>query len=138
MQAEGWASFAYGYDVRSDESGQQGHRHLPSEVLQLYRYIRTFYHASQGNLAGVILVGDFPSAGTCGLTDAPFGNGLPRQDELDYFGVDVMLADPFGYWEWLAIAPMVPPGSVTTLQLPFDQNRHWAVTLRTFSTGPSS
>jgi hypothetical protein len=35
-----------------------------------------------------------------------------------------MLADPFGYWEWLPIAPMVPPGSPETLRLPYDENRH--------------
>jgi hypothetical protein len=51
LQKEGWESYAYGYDVRSDETGEQNHRHLPSEVLQLYKYIRKFYEASDGLLS---------------------------------------------------------------------------------------
>lgn len=97
LRTEGWESFAYTYDVRSVETGERGHRRLPSEVLPLYRLIRSFYHASGGGFAGVVLVGDFPAAGTCSFEDRPAPNGPPEQHGLDYFGVDAMLADPFGY-----------------------------------------
>jgi hypothetical protein len=117
LQNEGWDAYAYTYDVRSEETGDRGHRHLPSEVLQLYRYIREFYFAGGNRLSGVVLVGDFPAAGICTFNDIPRGG----QGELDYFCVDGMLGDPFGYWEWLPIAPMVPPGSPQVLRLPYDQ-----------------
>jgi hypothetical protein len=123
LQSEGWETFVYRYDVISDETGEHGHRHLPSEVLQLYRYIREFYHSSGGLLSGVVLIGDFPAAGTVSYEDRQVGNNL-EQHELDYFCVDAMLADPFGYWEWLPIAPMVPPGNPGTLHLPYDEGRH--------------
>jgi hypothetical protein len=32
LQNEGWDAWAYTYDVRSDETGERGHRHLPSNV----------------------------------------------------------------------------------------------------------
>lgn len=123
LQSEGWEAYAYRYDVRSDETGEQSHRHLPSEVFQLYKYIREFYHSSDGLLSGVVLIGDFPAAGTASYEDRQVGNSL-EQHELDYFCVDAMLADPFGYWEWLPVAPMVPPGSPETLRLPYDEGRH--------------
>lgn len=122
LQDEGWEAYIYRYDVRSVESGLQSHRHLPSEVPQLYRYIRSFYHASAGTLSGVVLIGDFPAAGTCEVvTEQPAGNPTLQQNELDYFCVDAMLADPWGYWEWLPIAPMVAPGNLETLRLPYDE-----------------
>jgi hypothetical protein len=117
MQNEGWDVYAYSYDVRSDETGERGHRHLPSELLQLYRTIRNFYFAGDARLNGVVLVGDFPAAGICTFNDIPGGG----QGELDYFCVDVMLGDPFGYWEWQPLAPMVPPGSTQVFRLPYDQ-----------------
>lgn len=122
LQNEGWESFAYRYDVRSHETGEKGHRHLPSEVLELYKYIREFYFASDGLLNGVVLIGDFPGAGVNIVLDQQTGNNL-EQSEMDYFGVDAMLADPFGYWEWLPIAPTLPPGSTRSLRLPFDEER---------------
>jgi hypothetical protein len=119
LQNEGWDAYAYTYDVRSDETGERGHRHRPSELLQLYRYIRDFYFAGGARLSGVVLVGDFPAAGICTFNDIP---GVPGgRGELDYFCVDVMLADPFGYWEWQPLAPMVPPGSPQVIRLPYDE-----------------
>ena len=123
LQNEGWEVCAYRYDVRSHETGEQYHRHLPCEVLELYRCIREFYHASEGLLSGVILIGDFPAAGTLLVEDRLVGNTL-QQHELDFFGVDAMLADPWGYWEWLPVAPMVEPGDERTLRLPFDEERN--------------
>jgi hypothetical protein len=117
LQNEGWDVYAYTYDVRSDETGERGHRHLPSELLQLYRSIRDFYFAGDARLSGVVLVGDFPAAGICTFNDLPGGG----RGELDYFCVDAMLGDPFGYWEWQPLAPMVPPGSSQVLRLPYDE-----------------
>lgn len=42
LQTEGWEVAAYSYDVRSHESGERYHRHLPSEFLDLYRFVRHF------------------------------------------------------------------------------------------------
>jgi hypothetical protein len=119
LQHEGWDVYAYTYDVRSDETGERGHRHLPSEVLQLYRTIREFYFIAETRLSGVVLVGDFPAAGTCHIDTHNGAAGT--QAELDYFCVDAMLADPFGYWEWLPIAPMVTPGHPSVLRMPADE-----------------
>lgn len=74
-------------------------------------------------LKGVVLVGDFPAAGVNIVEDRKVGNTL-EQHEMDYFCVDAILADPFGYWEWMSIAPMVPPGNTKTLRLPYDEGRH--------------
>ncbi len=123
LQNEDYEVYAYSYDIRNHETGEQYHCHLPSEVLELYKYIRTFYHASDGSLSGVVLVGDFPAAGVNVVKDRKVGDAL-EQHEMDYFCVDSLLADPFGYWEWLPTAPMVPPGNTKTLRLPFDEGRH--------------
>lgn len=123
LQGEGWEVFAYSYDVRSAETGDRHHRHLPAEFLDLYRFVRRFYETAEGALAGVLLVGDFPAAGVAVLSDQQNGAAL-EQHELDYFGVDAALADPHGYWEWLGVAPMVPPGSTQVMRLPWDESRH--------------
>ena len=91
----------------------------PRNCCSSYRYIREFYFAGGARLDGVVLVGDFPAAGICTFNDIP---GVPGgRGELDYFCVDAMLADPFGYWEWQPLAPMVPPGSPQVLRLPYDE-----------------
>lgn len=123
LQNEGWEVFAYRYDVRSDETGEQYHRHLPSEVLPLYKFIRNFYHTANGKLNGVVLIGDFPAAGAVVLEDRQIGTTL-EQHEMYYYCVDAMLSDPFGYWEWLPVAPMVEPGSPIKMRLPYDEGRH--------------
>lgn len=120
LQNEGWEVAAYSYDVRSHESGERCHRHLPSEFLDLYRFVRQFYEVAQGALAGLLLAGDFPAAGIVGLGDLEGGTG---QQELDYFGADAVLADPNGYWDQVGAAPMVPPGSSKFVPLPWDESR---------------
>src|SRR5262245_15218435 len=59
LQSEGWEVVAYRYDVRSHETGERAHRHLPSEFLDLHRFVRSVYEAAQGVIAGVMLIGDF-------------------------------------------------------------------------------
>jgi hypothetical protein len=123
LQSEGWEVSAYRYDVRSHETGDRSHRHLPSEFLDLYRFVRTFYETAQGVIAGLVLVGDFPAAGVATLHDQQAGSNL-EQHELDYFAVDAVLSDPHGYWEWLGVTPMLPPGSTRGMRLPWDESRH--------------
>ncbi|TKK67643.1 hypothetical protein FC093_12880 [Ilyomonas limi] len=122
LQNEGWEVVAYSLDVRSHETRERYHRHLPDEFLDLYRFVKKFYHAAQ-TLGGVLLVGDFPTAGIVNLEDRQVGQIL-EQHELDYFSVDAVLADPHGYWEWMATAPTFPPGSNLGGRLPFDDSRH--------------
>ena len=123
LNREGFEVHMYSYDVRSSESGLQEHHHHPTEVLRLYKYIRDFYFASNCLINGVVLIGDFPAAGTCNFYDEQKNNSI-EQHELDYFCVDVMLSDPYGYWEWLPLAPMIPAGSSEMTRLPYDENRH--------------
>ncbi len=123
LRTEGWEVHLRPYDVRSAETGERGHRHLPAEVLDLYRSIRTVWREVGASLAGVVLVGDFPAAGIAHIQDVQIGDKL-EQHEMDYFCVDAMLADPTGYWEWLPLAPTLPPGSPETMRLPFDEGRH--------------
>jgi hypothetical protein len=123
LQNEGWEVVAYSYDVRSHETGERCHRHLPTEFLDLYRFVRRFYETAQSAVGGVVLVGDFPSAGVATLEDRQNGANL-EQHELDYFAVDAALADPHGYWECMGVAPMLPPGSTQGTRLPWDESRH--------------
>lgn len=123
LQHEGWEVIAYSYDVRSHETNNRYHRHLPSEFLDLYRFVRQFYETAQSAVDGVVLVGDFPAAGVATLEDRQNGANL-EQHELDYFAVDAVLADPCGYWEWMGVAPMLPPDSTQRTRLPWDESRH--------------
>lgn len=123
LQNEGWEVAAYSYDVRSHETGERCHRHLPSEFLDIYRFVRRFYETAQSVIDGVVLVGDFPAAGVATLRDQQNGANL-EQHELDYFGADAVLTDPHGYWEWMGIAPMFLPGSTQLTRLPWDESRH--------------
>ncbi len=123
LQNEGWEVVAYSYDVRSHETGERHHHHLPSEFLDLYRFVRRFYETAQSAVGGVVLVGDFPAAGVATLEDRQNGAVL-EQHELDYFGVDAVLADPLGYWEWMGVAPMFPSGGTQGSRLPWDDSRH--------------
>ncbi|MEJ7678930.1 MAG: hypothetical protein WKG06_13960 [Segetibacter sp.] len=74
-------------------------------------------------VSGVVLVGDFPSSGVASLRDQQVG-AILEQHEMDYFGVDAVLADPHGYWEWMGLAPIFPPGSTQGSRLPWDESRH--------------
>jgi len=123
LQNEGWEVVAYSYDVRSAETAERYHRHLPSEFLDLYRFIRQCYEIAQSTVSGVVLVGDFPGAGVVTLRDQQVGPNL-EQHEMDYFGVDAVLADPNGYWEWMGVAPIFTPGSTQGARLPWDESRH--------------
>ncbi len=122
LQNEGWEVIAYSFDVRSHESGERYHRHLPAEFLDLYRFVKRFYQAAQ-TIGGVLLIGDFPTAGIVNLEDRQVGQIL-EQHELDYFSVDAVLSDPYGYWELMATAPTFPPGSTLSGRLPYDDSRH--------------
>jgi hypothetical protein len=123
LQNEGWEVAAYSYDVRSHETGERWHRHLPSEFLDVYRFVRNFYETVQGALSGLILIGDFPAAGVATLQDRENG-GVLEQHELDFFSVAAVFADPLGYWEWMGTAPMFSPGSSAGGRLPWDESRH--------------
>lgn len=123
LQNENWEVVAYSYDIRSMETGERNHRHLPSEFLNLYRFVRRFYETAQSTIGGVVLVGDFPAAGVATIRDQQVGTNL-EQHELDYFGVDAVLADPQGYWEWMGVAPTFPTGSTQGMRLPWDESRH--------------
>lgn len=118
LQNEGFEVCAYTYDVRSHEDGTPGHRHLPSEFMALYRYVCGFYHACDCMLSGVVLVGDFPAAGSRHFSEY---SGPGTQAEMDYFGVDAILADPWGYWPGLGTGALVRPGSLEVYREGYDE-----------------